>query len=92
MQSERNKKIGLIIMSLGAIGFFGFFIYFNLSGAALDSKNIPLLVKIIFTTAFLPAGLYFGLYFTSGKKLALQIGGGGALFLIIAYILGFLLH
>ena len=30
--------------------------------------------------------------FYSGKKLANQIGGGSLLFLVIAYILGFLLH
>ena len=92
MQSDENKKKGVLFMFLGILGFFLCFEIFHLSGAGLDSKNIPLLIKMIFTTAFIPAGLYFGLLYYAGKKPANQIGGGATIFLIIGYILGFLLH
>jgi hypothetical protein len=92
MQTDANKKRGVVIMCLGALGFFFFFGYFHLSGAILDYKDIPLLLKMILTTAFLPAGLYVGLRFYGGNRLATQIGGGLTVFLVIGFILGFLLH
>lgn len=63
--------------------------YFNLFGSKIDGKNI---LKAVLATAIPLGGLYFCLYFVHSKKLANQIGGGLAVFLVIAYILGFLLH
>ena len=92
MQTNKNKKIGLLILCLAALGFFFFFWRFNLENVSLNEATNLKLLQMIFTNAFLPAGLYFGLYFAHSKKLANQIGGGLVIFLIIAYILGFLLH
>jgi hypothetical protein len=50
------------------------------------------MARVIVTDAFLLVGLYCGLYFYGGKKLANQIGGGLAILLTVAYIVGFLLH
>lgn len=92
MQTEKNKIMGLVLMFLGIAGFFFFFWYFQLNGAKLDEKNIPLLLKMIFTTFFPLLCLYFGLYFSHTKKLANQIVGSLVVFLIVAFILGSLLH
>ncbi len=91
-QTPKNKKIGVGIMVLGALCSFTSLIYFNQAGTSIEYTNTIYMLKLIATQAFLPLGLYFGLYFYSSKKLALQIGGGMALLLVIANLLGFLLH
>jgi len=92
MQTQKNKIFGVLVMFVCILVFFFLFAYFKLDGASLSEATLTELLKMIVTTAFLPAGLYLGLYFYSGKKLANQIGGGATLFLIAAYILGLLLH
>lgn len=79
-------------MFLGLIGFGFFYWYFDQAGARVEYRNVNSMLEILISFSFLIVGLYFGLYFYSGKKLANQIGGGSLLFLVIAYILGFLLH
>ena len=90
VQTIKNKKIGLFILLLAALGFAACFWLFHLDGARIDFKNTSQLLETVLTIAFLPLGLYFGLLFISGKKLALQIGGGTALFLVIAFLVGYL--
>ena len=91
-ETTKNKKIGLLIMCLATIGFFFFFAYFDQSGTEIQYRNLNYMLKTITTTAFLPLGLYFGLYFYGGKKLAMQIGGWLALLLILSYLIGFITH
>ena len=90
MQSDKNKKIGLLFMVSCSVLFFFFFWYFNLDGVKIDFSNLSLTLKMLFTTAFLPLGLYSGLYFYSGRDNANQIGGMAALLLVCAYIIGYL--
>ncbi len=78
-------------MCVFAAAFILFFWYFGLDGAQIN-VNPSLLLESFFTAALLPVGLYGGLYFASGKKVALQLGGGLGLLLILAYVIGFLLH
>jgi hypothetical protein len=92
MKTEKNKKIGVLIMFLGLAGSFFLFEVFHLYGVALDFKNVLLLFKIIFAIAFLLFGLYFGLLFYGGKKIANQIGIGLSIFLVISFLVGGLLH
>lgn len=92
MPNKEDKKKGLIIMLLSAAVFIFLFSYFNLSGAKISNENIPLLLKALFTVAVLIFGLWFGLYFTSGKKIAAQIGGGLTIFMLITFVIGFLIH
>jgi hypothetical protein len=89
MQTEKNKKIGLLILITGTIGFFLFSYFFHLFGSKVEFKNPFYLLKMIFTDSFLLGGLYFGLYFANGKKIAGQISGALLLFLVIAFIVGF---
>jgi hypothetical protein len=86
------KKLGVLIMALGSLTFFFLFWLFRLDGVILDFKNTALFLKILVATAVLPVSLYFGLYFYSGRRLANQIAGGVAAFLVICFLLGFLLH
>ena len=74
------------------VTFFSLYGYFGLSGGAIDFQDASSTVKFIGTAFLLPIGLYGGLYFAAGKKVALQIGGGLALLLIIAFLIGFFLH
>jgi hypothetical protein len=92
MQPQRNKRIGVVIMFLATLAFFSCVIYFGQSGSAIAYTNIPYMIKMTATYAFLPIGLYCGLYFYSGKRLALQLGGSLALFLIAAFAVGAVLH
>ena len=92
MQTEKNKKIGLLILCLATLGFFFCIFYFNQSGSLIEYRDRTYMIKMIITYAFIPIGLYFGLLFTSGKKLATMIGGGMTLLLIIGLILGVILH
>ena len=80
-------------MTLGAIRFFSSFVYFF--GGSTDSieyKNFDYMLRLLCISSFALFGLYFGLYFFSGKKLAIQLGGGMALLLLVAYLIGSLLH
>ena len=79
-------------MLVGLIVSFCFLWFFKLDGVAVDYKNPLLLLKFISPTISLIAGLYFGLRFISGKKIANQIGAGLAGLLVIAYVVGLLLH
>lgn len=79
-------------MLLGTILFFSSIIYFNQSGTKIEYRNLNYILKMVLTYGIALSSLYFGLYFYHGKKIAMQIGGGLALLLIISFILGFLLH
>lgn len=92
MQIEKNKKKGVLIMLLGVVGFFFLILLFQQSGSQIQYKNIDYMLKMLCTYGFLLLGLSGGLFYYSGKKLAIQIGGGIAIFLTVALILGFLLH
>jgi hypothetical protein len=92
MQTEKNKKIGLLIMISGLLMFVLISFRLDLFGSKIEYRNLAFVVKMFFADIFLILGLYFGLYFSTSKKLANQIGGGMAIFLVVAYILGFFLH
>ncbi len=78
-------------MVLGTILFFFFYSYFNFStGGKIDFEDLISLSKLVFTVAIIPSALYFGLYFISGKKLATQIGGGLALLMFVAFLIGYI--
>ena len=49
--------------------------YFHLDGAAVDYKNPSLVIKFLFTLAFLPLGLYFRLYFLLGNNSLQELRG-----------------
>jgi hypothetical protein len=91
MQNQKNKRIGLAIMCVFGAAFVFFFWCFGLSGAQING-NPSLLLEGFFTAALLPIGLYSGLYFAVGKKVALQLGGGLALLLVIAFLIGLFFH
>lgn len=92
MQTEKNKKIGLGILAFSFLGMFFFLDFFNLYGQKISYQNKSLLLEAVFTFGILLIGLYFGLYFTNGKKLANQIGGGMMLFLILAFVFSLMFH
>ena len=79
-------------MALSVLGFVVFFGYFNLNGAKIEYRNTTFVLKSLLTYAFLPVGLGFGLYFAHSKKLAMQLGWGLGTLIILAYVIGFLLH
>jgi len=91
MQDKTNKRIGLAIMCVFAVAFIFFVRYFGLDGAQING-NPSLLLEGFFTAILLPIGLYGGLYFAAGKKVALQLGGGLGLLLILAFVIDFLLY
>lgn len=92
MQTQKNKKIGLSIIILGTIAFFISIFLFNQSGTMIEYKNVEYMLKMLLSYGILVATLYGGLYFAHSKKLANQIAGGMAICLVIAYILGIVLH
>jgi hypothetical protein len=89
---KRNKKIGLAIMCAGPLAAAFFFWYFKLDGRIVDFTNPSLVLKAMLTTLCLIVGLYFGLYFAAGKKVALQLGGGLAVLMVLAYVINFLFY
>jgi hypothetical protein len=89
---QKNKWIGLAIMFIGLLTTVFFFSYFKLDGKIVDFAEPSLVLKAILTTLCLIVGLYFGLYFAAGKKVASQIGGGLGLLMALSYVIGFLLH
>ncbi len=92
MQTNKNKWIGVSILALSAICFFSLSHWFNLFGSTIEYQNPQYVLKMFIADAFIPIGLYFGLYFYQDKKTAKLIGGGMAVFLIVAYVLGLLIH
>jgi hypothetical protein len=93
MRSRTNKKVGLFIPVLGAVCFFSSFIYFfGWSNNNIEYRNVGYMLKLACTFGFALLGLYFGLYFISWKKIAVQLGGSLALLLVVAYMVGFVLH
>jgi hypothetical protein len=89
---QRNKRIGLGIMCIGLLAAAFCFWHFQLDGKVVDFADSKLVLKVIVTTLCLVIGLFFGLLFAAGKKVALQLGGGLALLLVISYVVGFLVH
>ena len=92
MQSDKSKWIGVGIMVFGLIVSAFFFWYFKLDGQVIDFTNPLLVLKSIIVACSLIIGLYFGLLFYGGKKIALQLGGGLALLGALSYVIGFLLY
>lgn len=95
MQTGKNKKIGVVIMFLGLTLCIFFLWYFKFDGVKIDFTNKLVLLKSLVPIFSLILGLYFGLYFYGGKRIANQIGGGIIIFVIIGYLLGlirFLAH
>jgi hypothetical protein len=93
MESQNSKRIGVLIMALGAIGFFYSFIYFfGSSTGSIEYETLSYMLKLTLTLAFAVLGLYFGLLFYGGRKIALQLGGRLALLLVVAFLTGFFLH
>jgi hypothetical protein len=86
MQTDSDRKKGVIIMFCTALLFFGLFALFGLDGRIFDVKNGRLLIEMIMTAIPLPIGLYFGLYFYSGRKLANRLGGAVAIVLVLGFI------
>jgi hypothetical protein len=89
---QKNKRIGVLIMLIFAVAFFALYSYFGLSGGAINYQNTSSTIKLLATVALLPLGLYLGLLFYGGRRIALQLGGGLALLLVFSYLVGFLLH
>ena len=89
MKTDKQKILGVFVMFLSLLAFFSFFIHFNFDGATPDVENIPLALKIVFTMAIIPIGLYAGLYLYAGKTIANQIGGGMGILLILALLIAF---
>ena len=89
---QKKKWIGILIMLISAVAFFSLYGYFGLSGGAIDYQNTPSTIKLLVTISLLPLGLYFGLLFYGGKRIALQLGGGLGLLMVLAYLIGFLVH
>jgi hypothetical protein len=79
-------------MCIGLLAAAFCFCYFQLDGKIIDFANPKLVLKVIVTTLCLVIGLFFGLLFAAGKKVAVQLGGGLAVLLVISYVVGFLLH
>jgi hypothetical protein len=90
--ARRDKQRGVLIMVVAAIAFFTCFLLFNQAGTPIQYTNLSYMAKMILTDVFLPVGLYFGLYYYSGRRLAAQVGGGLALFLVVAYLVGLIAH
>jgi hypothetical protein len=89
---QRNKRIGVLIMFFGFVICCFFIWFFKLSGQIVDFTNLGLVLKFMFASAFMPLGLYVGLLFYGDKKVAVQLGGGLGLLLVLSYVVGFLLH
>jgi hypothetical protein len=89
---QNNKWIGALITLIFSVVFFALYSNFELSGGAIDYQNTSSSTKLLATVALLPLGLYLGLLFYGGKRIALQLGGGLALLLVFSYLAGFLLH
>ena len=92
MQTEKNKKIGLLILILGTVMFFISILFFGQSGTRVEYRNLNYMLKTFCSEGIIFLTLYFGLYFTSGKKLAIQISGGLLLLLSLAYLFGYLFY
>ena len=73
-------------MFCAALLFFGLVALFRLDGKAFNIRNGRLFLEMIVTAIPLPLGIYFGLYFYSGRKLATQLGGAVAIVLILGFI------
>jgi hypothetical protein len=86
MQMNSDRKKVIIIMGCAAVLFFVLFALFGLDGQMLNLTNGRLLIKMIVTATPLPLGLYFGLYFYSGRKLANQLGGAAVIVLLLGFI------
>jgi hypothetical protein len=86
MPTDRDRKKGVIIMFCAATLFFGLVALFGLDGKMLDLRDERVFTEMIATAIPLPVGLYFGLYFYSGKKLANQLGGAALIVLVIGFI------
>ena len=80
MQAEKDKKIGLLIMTLGIISFFVLLYFFRFIDAPIAYNDPINAVKMFFTFFFALFCFYFGLSFICGKKVALQIAGGLGIF------------
>jgi hypothetical protein len=90
---QKNKKTGVLIMLIGAVSFFVSFIYFfGWSTGNIEYGNLSYMLKLAFTFSLSVFGLYFGLLFYGGKKIAMKLGGGLGLLLALAYVIGFVLH
>ncbi len=92
MQTNKEKWIGVLIMACGVALSAFFFWYFKFDGLIISYKDTSLLLKYLFTIAFLPLGLYLGLYFYGGRKNANQVGGLFFLTLVIIIAIGYLFH
>jgi hypothetical protein len=79
-------------MFLGFILCCFFIWFFSLSGQTIDYTNPELVLKFVFASAFIPLGLYFGLLFYGGKRIAIQLGGGLGLLMALSYVIGFFLY
>lgn len=68
------------------------FWFFKLDGEKVDFANPPLMLKFVMTTLSLIVGLFFGLRLAAGRKVALQIGGGLGLLMVVVSGIGFLIY
>ena len=73
-------------MLCAAVLFFGLIGLFGLNGKILDLKNERVLIEMIVAVVPLPLGLYFGLYYYSGRKLANQLGGAALIVLALGFV------
>jgi hypothetical protein len=87
-----RKVLGLLIMVLGAVGFFFSLKFFGLVNAVIEHNNFSFMLRIAASSAIPVLGLYFGLYYYSNKRTAVQIAGGLAVSLAVLYLIGFLTH
>lgn len=93
MDQQKNKQIGVLIMILGAVAFIVSFVYFfGSSTGTIEYGNLSYILKLAFTLSLAVLGLYFGLLFYGGKRIAIQLGGGLGFLLVLSYVIGYLLH
>ena len=80
-------------MWLGVVAFFASYLYFSQPlGLKIEYNNFRYMWRLNTPFVILLVSLYVGLYYYGGKKIAMQLGGGMAIFYLLAVVVGYLLH
>lgn len=86
MTDNSRKKKALVILLVTAVVVFGLFELFGLFGKAVDIHDIRSSAEMLLAIVPIPIGLWWGLYYCAGSKVAYQIGGATALALMFAVL------
>ncbi|MGH9524136.1 MAG: hypothetical protein ACRD3E_16560 [Terriglobales bacterium] len=92
MDQNKRKKLAVLVMVLGLIGFFVSFAHFGLSNTKIEYANPAYMLKLLCGCGFIVLGLFAGMYLYAGKTFAARFATslGGAL--LIAYLIGLAMH